>query len=116
MKKLFIFVFLLILLIITQHFFYWWTLVIPCFFIGYLICNSSWHSFLIAFLTLFFLWSLYSFFLDFYSNGKMSSQISIMLFMPSKYILFITSGLIGGIVAGLSSLMGYEIKKINAVK
>jgi hypothetical protein len=102
---------LLAILIATQLTLPWWTLVLPVFFFGYFISSKASYSFLHGFLSVFLLWLIASIILDHRSNGIMSGKVAQLFSLSGKYILFAVAGIIGGLLGGLSALLGFYTKR-----
>lgn len=89
----------------------WWSFVLPLILLGYLIKGKIWceRSFLIGFLAGFTLWYVANLYFDAVFNGIILAKVGL-LFSLSKEIVIIVSGLMGGLLSGLSLHLGYSIK------
>lgn len=100
--------FLIILLsFVACLYFPWWSVAIVAFIVSALIPQKPLISFLGGFIGLFLLWSILSFYISISNDHILAHRISLLILKSdSPYLLVLTTGLIGGIVAGFAALTG----------
>lgn len=94
----------------AQQFFPWWSVAIVAFAVGFVMRQPRREaSFFAGLISLFFLWSIYSYVLA-HNNQHLLSERLTELFAPlireKQFRLYILTGAIGGVVGGFSSLSG----------
>lgn len=115
MFKTFIYTFILVT--IMQIFSAWWTLAPAALLISFLFAKTSKEAILSGFLTVFILWAGLALFRDVSNAGILTERIAAVLGAKGLApFLFLISGLLGGIVGGLSSYTGYLLKQVREVK
>lgn len=93
-------------------YFPWWCIAIVAFIVSALIPQKPVNSFLSGFLGLFLLWSILSFYISFNNDHILAHRVSLLLIKnDSPFLLVLTSGLIGGLVAGFAALTASFIYK-----
>lgn len=103
---------IIVLAFLFQQFLPWWIIAPLSFIIGYALHNNGWQAFLSAFSGVFLLWAGYAFIIDRGNEQILSSRIAELFQLPNPTLLILITGLIGGLVAGLSALSGRLIKNI----
>lgn len=93
--------------LVLQLFFPWWSMTLAAFAFGYLLKSSQ--NFLAGFVAIALLWSGYAFFLDSAGAAPLADRVAGILNI-NKTLLFLVTGLLGGIVAGFASLTGSLLK------
>jgi hypothetical protein len=95
----------------------WWVIAIAGFIVAFAIPQKTGLAFLSGFLALFILWAGMSFFIS-SANGNLFVHKMSILFLKADNptLLFLLTGLIGGLVAGFGSLSGRLLKKILVSK
>ena len=98
--------FLIILLsFVACLYFPWWSIAIVSFVVSALIRQKPLTSFFSGFIGLFLLWSILSFYISVSNGHILAHRVSLLLIQnDSPFLLVLTTGLIGGIVAGFASL------------
>ncbi len=101
----------------TQLFLPWWTLVLVCFFAGFLSTGIIRFPFWAAFGALFLQWGVWSAFID-QSNGQILSARVVQLFpVPHHSIsLILLTALIGALIAGFAAWSGGSLRRIFGVE
>ena len=93
----------------AQIYFPWWTMAIVCFLIGGIVGMNGIKSFFTGFLAIGLLWAGYAFYLDYNSIGALTEKM-VALFnntIPlNNHTLMLLTGLIGGLVGGMSCMTG----------
>ena len=86
-------------------YFPWWTIVIPAFIIPLIIRQRNGISFLAGFLSIFFLWGIFTAIISTNNNHILAHKASMLILKnDSPWLLIIVTALIGGVVAGFASL------------
>lgn len=109
----FLYHFLTVLLggIFLQVFFPWYSIVIISFIAGILFYKfHPLGSFFSGFFGIALVWWGYSLFLDYHTQSILSVKIAPILKVSSPLVLVIVTGVLGGLVGGLSSLTAKLIR------
>jgi hypothetical protein len=90
----------------------WWVIAIAGFVVAFFIPQKAGLAFLAGFIALFILWAGMSYYLSNTNNHLLAHKISVLFIKADNpTALFLVTGLIGGLVAGLGSLSGRLLKK-----
>lgn len=92
-----------------QQFLPWWTIAIAAFAVGYFVKQKSGMAFLSGFLAVFLLWLVWAFVLSSVNEHILAGKIAVLmekLTGGSTVVLFILTGLLGGLVSGFAALTG----------
>ena len=85
----------------------WWSFAITTFVVFVSIPQHAGKSFLAGFATLFVLWAVIAFKIDFANEHLLSKKVAGIIPLGGSYILLIlVTAVIGGLVAGMSALTG----------
>ena len=96
---------------------YWWFFAVIAFLVAALIHQKGYKAFLAGFLSLFILWFVLAFWMDFVNEGVLSVKIaSILPLDGSKWLLMIITAFVGGLVAGFAALSGSYLRSSNPKK
>ena len=106
MKFLVQLVTIVVIAFILQSFLPWWTMTVGAFFIGYLFKSSGWSSFLSGFLGVGLLWVIMAWIIDSQTASILSEKIAQLFPGKSVILLFLFTGIVGGLSGGLASLTG----------
>ena len=112
MKLLFPIIAIAIVAAVAQNFFAWWCIAPVAFIVSYLLRLKAGTGFLAGFLALFILWGGMAIMIDHSNEHILSGKIAVLF--PLKvnyYLLFLLTGIIGGLVAGLGALSGTLMRK-----
>jgi hypothetical protein len=95
----------------------WWVIALAGFIVSFAIPQKNGLAFLSGFVALFVLWAGMSMYMS-NANGNLFVHKISMLFLKADNptLLFLLTGFIGGLVAGLGSLSGRLLKKIIVLK
>jgi hypothetical protein len=111
-KKIILFAVITMMQIITQFIYIlpWWSFIIPLLFICVFINVKKMkvHTFLIGFLCGFLIWSCGNFYLGVVKDNILIYKIAQLMAL-SKVTIVLISGLIGGVLSGLSIYTGDKI-------
>jgi cell division protein FtsX len=95
----------------------WWVIAIAGFVVAFAIPQKNGLAFLSGFLALFILWAGMSIYMSNANDNLFVHKMSVLfLKKDNSTMLFILTGLIGGLVAGLGSLSGRLLKKMVVSK
>lgn len=95
-----------------QYFFPWWTLAIPCLLFGFLYSQKRGSSFGIGFVAIGVLWLVSAAFIRMDSGSDLAEQVAGLFPGKSLVVLLLMTTLIGGLAGGLSSWLGYELRRL----
>jgi hypothetical protein len=87
----------------------WWSIVIAGFFGGYMVKSS--HNFLAGFFGIGLLWSVHALIINITSAVPLADKIAQIMMVNSAPLLILITGVIGGLVGGLSAVTGSLTKK-----
>ena len=90
----------------------WWTIAVAAFVVAAFIHQKPYKAFLSGFLSLFLLWGIQSFYID-YNNGHLlaTKVASVLPLGGSALLLIFITAFIGGITAGMAALTGSLLRK-----
>ncbi len=92
----------------------WWSIAIPGLILGYQFHPDSGKAFGTGFLALFVLWTIQALYVHISNDGILSTRVAEMLSVNSPWVVILITGILGGLVSGLSTLTGSLIKKAVA--
>lgn len=98
-----------------QLFLPWWIIAVAAFVIAMLIEQKSFAAFLSGFLAVFLLWTGYALMLSGANNDILLTKITELLKAltgGNKIVVYLLTGLVGGLVAGFAALTGSLARKI----
>jgi hypothetical protein len=112
--KFFISILLIALLSFAASLFLpWWVIAIAGFVVALFIPQKTGLAFLSGFIALFILWAGLSFYISNANDNLLAHKMSMLFIkIDNPFLLFIVTGVIGGLVAGLGSLSGRLFKKM----
>ncbi len=114
MKKFLISILLITLIgFLLQSYFPWWTVVIVAAIVGFMIqsTNGFW-SYLTGFVAVALLWGIYAGYLDIQNGHLLSTKMGNLFGALSSGSMVLLTSLIGGIVGGFGTLIGYLGKQL----
>lgn len=98
---------------IAQQFLPWWIIAPFSFVVGYALTKNGGQAFLSGFLAIFLVWAGYALIIDQRNEHILSTRIAQLFPLGGNYwLLILITGIIGGLVAGLSALSGRLIKNL----
>lgn len=90
----------------------WWSIALAGFAVMFLLPEKPMSSFLSGFLAIFILWGLLSLKISIANEHLLAGRISAVFYgFKSPTLLFVTTGIIGGLVTGLSGLTGSLLRR-----
>ncbi len=103
------FILALVALLFMSHFiqlqFPWWSFALPAALTGAWSGFSPAKNFLLGFIALVILWCAYAYLIDFLNEQILSTRIAALIQVNSNLLPLIT-GVLGGLLGGLSALTG----------
>jgi hypothetical protein len=91
----------------------WWVIAIAGFIVAFAIPQKAGLAFLSGFVALFILWAGLSFYISNANDNLLAHKISLLFIkVDNPFMLFVLTGVIGGLVAGFGSLSGRLLKRI----
>jgi DNA-binding transcriptional regulator of glucitol operon len=106
MKPLIFLPLIFVLSYVVQLFLPWWSMALVCYGVCFALKVNKWYAFSGSLLAVFFLWVLKAYFADQNFDVPMSSLLGGLFGNVSTSAVFFLTGLIGGMVAGFSGLLG----------
>ncbi len=117
MKNFFIsFLLILVFSYVLQLFLPWWSMVILTFIVGYSIEQKSYLAFFTGFIAVFILWAGYAYFLSSANDHLLAGKVAELmkaLTGGKTSMLFLITGLLGGVAGGLGCLTGSLTAKLR---
>lgn len=99
----------LIIAIILSQFLPWWHVMVAGFVSALFFSLNRTAVFLIPFLAIFLFWIVYAFWLSNANDFILAQKIAVLLPLGgSSFMLILITGLIGGVAAGVSALLGKQ--------
>jgi hypothetical protein len=89
----------------------WWSIAIISFLAAFLGAKTWKHALWSGFLAVFFVWVIVALFQSIPNNHILAKRVAALFHLPHWILLLLVTALIGGIVAGMSALSGYYVKK-----
>ncbi|WP_134090583.1 hypothetical protein [Olivibacter sp. XZL3] len=109
------FIVLCVTVFAVQLFLPWWTIIPTSVIISYLFDKQPWKAFVICFLAIYCVWTLYSLYLSYLNGHLLANRITTLFGLPASSFNWIwmalISGMPGGIVAGFAGLSAQYLKK-----
>lgn len=87
----------------------WYSLAIAAFVIGYALRSNA--NFLAGFLAIALLWSITAWMIDHASTSDLADRVALIFPVKQKWLLFLVTAVIGGLVGGFASLTGSLLRK-----
>ncbi|MCW3109137.1 MAG: hypothetical protein JWQ09_3643 [Segetibacter sp.] len=112
MKFLIAFILTALLSFAGALFFPWWIIAVAAFIVGVVIHQNAFASFLAAFLALFILWAVQSYYIDVQNEHLLSTKVASILPLGGSYAaVILVTAFVGGLVAGMGALTGSFARK-----
>lgn len=103
------FIVTIVLAILLSIFLPWWSIMIAAFASGLSFSLKRVYVFLVPFLAIAFFWIVYAFWLGNANDFILAKKIAILLPLKgSPYLLLLTTGIIGGLAAGIAGVFGKQ--------
>jgi len=97
----------------VQYVGYWWLLMPSCFLISYIYMDNKWTSFVISFFAIFTLWVGLALMKNFTSPVSIANILSSLFGDIPNWSVYLITGLVGAIPAGLSGFAGSWLKELK---
>ena len=91
---------------------FWWINLIIAFCLSYLMIPHRKTAFILHFAIIFLLWTSVSIFKDYQADGAVSAFLSKLAGNLPPFLLYIITGLLGGLLTGWAAYLGSYLKKI----
>lgn len=101
-----------LLTVVTSWWLPWWFVAIWCGLLG-ILAPSYKKAFIVSFLAVFLSWILVAYYFDLKAQMILSHKMTDVFFMPHPLVLYILTGTVGGLMAGLSAGCGYLLMQIR---
>ncbi|MGF1638092.1 MAG: hypothetical protein ACFCUU_13525 [Cyclobacteriaceae bacterium] len=97
--------------------FAWWSIAVVAFVIDFIFrSNSPWTAFFSGFLAVSLLWFFYAWHIDNQTDAYLSSKITTMFQLRDPLWLIFLTAMMGGLLAGVSSLCGRSFRMLIKTK
>jgi len=90
----------------------WWSIALATMIVTYLLNKNYWVSFLVGFFAVFLLWGGFALIKDMANESLLSAQVGDLLQGLPSIALIALTGVIGGLVGGLSGLVGQSAREM----
>lgn len=113
-KKIIHLIVTLILAYILSMFLPWWSSMAAALITGYLIPLKKAAVFFIPFLAILLLWGIQSYVLSSSNDFTLAKKIAELLPLGGNpYVLILVTGIIGGLAAGISGILGKQFSNLG---
>jgi len=111
------FVITAVLAIVLSFLLPWWSIMIAAFIASVFIPLRKASVFFIPFLAILLYWGVYSYVLSSANDFTMAYKVSkLFITTGNSYLLILLTGVIGGLAAGLSGILGKQIASFSSNK
>ncbi|MCZ4244658.1 hypothetical protein [Pedobacter punctiformis] len=94
----------------------WWVIIVIAFATCGIIGKTGKISFWQSFFAIFLLWIGYALFKSLPNDNILASRVAIMTGVKLWWLLLLVTGILSGLVAGISGYCGYQFRKAMLVK
>jgi len=110
-----LFLVILILSVLSSYFLPWWMVTVLAFLAALFIGKTSGQSFLLGFSGVFVAWVLVALFKSLPNDNMLAGRVVQLFPLPHNWIwVLLVTGIIGGLIGGMSALSGMLLKKALA--
>ncbi len=88
----------------------WWSVLLPALVFGAWLFNRGLTAFLTGLSAAGFAWFIHALYIHIANEAILSTRIADMIQLGSPWVLLLLTFLIGGLLGGLGTLLGYQIK------
>lgn len=99
--------------LIIQPYTAWWVVAPIGFIAGFMFRLNALAAFAAGFLGIFILWAVYAFMLSSANNHILAGKVAELFKVSSAGVLYVVSGIIGGLVAGFGTMTGTLAAKMR---
>ncbi|HVV55066.1 MAG TPA: hypothetical protein VHC47_07075 [Mucilaginibacter sp.] len=109
-----LFLLILVLTFVCGYFLPWWFAALIAFVIALLIGKKPGRTFLAGFAALFAAWVLMALIKSIPNDNILAGRVANLFHLPNWILLVLVTGIIGGLVGGMSALSGVLLRKALA--
>ena len=106
-----LFLIILVLTIAGSYFLPWWTLAMIAFGAAYFFGKKPGQSFFSGFAAIFVAWTILALIQTLPNNNILADRVANLMQLHNWVFLLLATGLVGGLVGGMSALSGVLIRK-----
>ncbi|WP_298901613.1 hypothetical protein [uncultured Psychroserpens sp.] len=104
------FIVTILLAFILSQFLPWWSIMVAGFVSALFFSLKKLAVFVVPFLAILLFWSVYAFIASSGNDFTLAKKISVLLSLGGNpYLLILVTGIIGGLAAGISALLGKQL-------
>ena len=90
----------------------WWSIALATMVVTYILNKNYWVSFIVGFFAVLLLWGGFALLRDLANESLLSAQVGDLLQGLPTIALIALTGIIGGLVGGLSGLVGHSAREL----
>lgn len=90
----------------------WWGVALATMLVTFLLNKNYWVSFIVGFFAVFLLWGGFALIKDLANESLLSAQVGDLLQGLPSIALIVLTGIIGGLLGGLSGLVGHSAREL----
>lgn len=110
-KNIINFIATIVIALILSRFMPWWSIMVAAFATSLFFSLQKRAVFIVPFLAIALYWMVYAFWLSNGNDFTLAKKIAVLLPLKGNpYLLIIVTGLVGGIAAGISGVLGKQSK------
>ena len=94
----------------------WWIIIVISFLVSFVLYGNGFNNFISGFLGGGILWLCLAWYLDFSTNSILSEKIVQLTPFEDPFMLIMSTGLIGGLAAGLGAITGNSFRLLFVKK
>jgi hypothetical protein len=106
-----LFIIILILSLIVGFITPWWAVAIIAFVVALYAGKTPLQAFWSGFLAIFIVWVVLILFKSVPNNHLLASRVAVLFHLPGWTVLIFITGLIGGLVGGMSAMSGVLVRR-----
>nr|WP_321235173.1 hypothetical protein [uncultured Psychroserpens sp.] len=107
------FVVTIIIALILSQFLPWWSVMVAGFVSALFFSLKKAAVFFVPFLAILLYWSVYAFIVSSVNDFTLAKKIAVLLPLGGNpYVLILVTGIIGGLAAGISALLGKQLSML----
>jgi hypothetical protein len=106
-----LFLVILILSFFSSYFLPWWFVAVIAFVAALFIGKKPWQAFMAGFLSVFLAWTVLALLKTLPNDNILATRVAHLMQLPGWIWLLMVTGLIGGLLGGMSALSGSLISK-----
>jgi len=90
----------------------WWGMALATTIVTFMLNKNYWISFIVGFFAVFLLWGGFAMLKDLSNDSILSAQVGDLLQGLPSFALIALTGVVGGLVGGLSGLVGQSAREM----